>query len=82
MQTADEVATLAIKGIRAGNFNVCVNSHGLLLALATAGFSPQRSVLMAFIEVVGGGLMRFAGLCYLSSWYKSIAEYKAKTKKA
>ncbi|CAA6674086.1 unnamed protein product [Spirodela intermedia] len=82
MQTAEEVATLAIKGIRAADFNVCVNSQGLMLALATAGFSPQRSFLMAFLEVFGGGLMRFAGLCYLSSWYKTIEEYKGKTRKA
>ncbi|CAA6665172.1 unnamed protein product [Spirodela intermedia] len=54
MQTAEEVATLAIKGIRAADFNVCVNSQGLMLALATAGFSPQRSFLMAFLEVFGG----------------------------
>lgn len=82
MQTAEEVATLAIKGIRSGDFNVCVNSQGLILAMATAGFSPQRSFLMAFLEVAGGGLMRLAGLFYLSSWYKTIEEYKRKSKKA
>ncbi|MQL78973.1 hypothetical protein Taro_011387 [Colocasia esculenta] len=80
MLKAEEVAKKALKGIKAGQFTINVTLHGIILSLATAGFSPQSSPLKAFFEVVFAGLMRFVSLCYLASWYKIIANYHAKVK--
>lgn len=40
---ADEVAKKAWSGIKAGRFIVPCNFEGSLLAIATAGLSPQTS---------------------------------------
>ncbi|CAH1425858.1 unnamed protein product [Lactuca virosa] len=66
---ADEVAQKAWSGIKSGSFFVPCNLEGFMLSVATAGLSPQRSYLMAFVEVISAGLMRVAGLCFQWSWY-------------
>jgi 3-dehydrosphinganine reductase len=45
------------------------------LAIATAGLSPQRSYLMAFVEVVAAGIVRIAALCFQWNWYGSIEKW-------
>ncbi|XP_059449229.1 3-dehydrosphinganine reductase TSC10A-like [Corylus avellana] len=75
---ADEVAKRALDGIKSGSFIIPCNFEGLLLSIATAGFSPQRSVLMAFVEIVAAGITRFAALCFLWNWYGSIEKWHAK----
>ncbi|KAF8401656.1 hypothetical protein HHK36_012602 [Tetracentron sinense] len=74
---ADEVAKKAISGIKSGTFIVPCNFEGLLLSIATAGLSPQRSSMMAFIEVVAAGIMRIAALFFQWNWYTSIAKWHA-----
>jgi hypothetical protein len=36
---------------------------------------------MAFLEVIGAGLMRFAALCFQWNWFSTIESYYAKNKK-
>ncbi|XP_031276593.1 3-dehydrosphinganine reductase TSC10A-like isoform X1 [Pistacia vera] len=74
---ADEVAKKALHGIQSGSFIVPCNFEGLLLSIATAGLSPQRSFLMAFVEVFAAGIIRFAGLCFQWNWYGSIEKWHA-----
>ncbi|XP_015888019.3 3-dehydrosphinganine reductase TSC10A [Ziziphus jujuba] len=76
----DEVAKKAFNGIRSGSFIVPCNSEGHLLAIVTAGFSPQRSFLMAFVEVVAAGLLRVAALCFQWNWYGSIEKWHSQNK--
>lgn len=73
--TADEVAKSALDGIKSGSFIVPCNFEGFLLSIATAGLSPQRSTLMAFVEVIAIGVMRIAGLCYQRVWYGIIDKW-------
>ncbi|XP_071693432.1 3-dehydrosphinganine reductase TSC10B-like [Rutidosis leptorrhynchoides] len=68
----DEVAKIALNGIKSGSFFVPCNFEGYLLSIATAGLSPQRSYIMAFVEVIFAGLLRIAGLCFQWTWYGSI----------
>lgn len=75
---ADEVAKKALNGIKSGSFIIPCNFEGLLLSIATAGLSPQRSFLMAFVEIVAAGITRFAGLCFQWNWYGSIEKWYAK----
>ncbi|CAH1442093.1 unnamed protein product [Lactuca virosa] len=77
---ADEVAKKAWSGIKSGSFFVPCNLEGFMLSVATAGLSPQRSYLMAFVEVISAGLMRVAGLCFQWSWYGSIENFHAQHK--
>ncbi|XP_041001028.1 3-dehydrosphinganine reductase TSC10A-like isoform X2 [Juglans microcarpa x Juglans regia] len=77
---ADEVAMKALSGIKSGSFIVPCNFDGLLLSIATAGLSPQRSFLMAFVEVVATGIIRFVALCYQWSWYRSIEKWTRKNR--
>lgn len=77
---ADEVAKRALNGIKSGSFLVPCNFEGLLLSIASAGLSPQRSSLMAFVEVVTAGIMRFAGLYFQWNWYGSIEKWHAEKK--
>ncbi|CAM8988354.1 unnamed protein product [Rhodiola kirilowii] len=77
---ADEVAKIALSGIQAGNFIVPCNFEGRLLAVATAGLSPQPSFLMAFVEVVGASLLRVAGLCFQWNWFGCIEKFHAQKK--
>nr|XP_043609179.1 3-dehydrosphinganine reductase TSC10B-like [Erigeron canadensis] len=79
MQT-DEVAKIALNGIKAGRFFVTCNAVGMLLSIATSGCSPQKSVLMAFIEIIFIGVARIAALCFQWTWYKSIEKYHAQQK--
>ncbi|GAA0162275.1 reductase [Lithospermum erythrorhizon] len=77
---ANDVAKLSLAGIKSGRFFVPCNLEGFALCLATAGMSPQRSVLMALIEVTAAGIMRFVALCYLWVWYSSIEKWHARKK--
>ncbi|GMY27503.1 3-dehydrosphinganine reductase TSC10A-like isoform X2 [Fagus crenata] len=65
---ADEVAKKALSGIKSGSFIIPCNFEGLLLSIATAGFAPQRSFVMAFVEIVAAGIIRFATLCFQWNW--------------
>ncbi|TVU28145.1 hypothetical protein EJB05_19654 [Eragrostis curvula] len=78
---ADDVAKKALAGIKSGRFIVPCNFEGAMLAVATAGLSPQSSPLMAFAEVIGAGIMRFAALCFQWNWFSTIENYYAKNKK-
>ncbi|XVF13938.1 hypothetical protein REPUB_Repub09cG0013000 [Reevesia pubescens] len=75
---ADEVAKKALDGIKSGTFIVPCNFEGRMLAIATAGLSPQRSFLMAFIEVVFAGILRLAALFFQWNWYRSIEMWHAR----
>ncbi|KAF8394433.1 hypothetical protein HHK36_020641 [Tetracentron sinense] len=75
---ANEVAKKTLNGIKSGTFIVPCNFVGLLLSIATAGLSSQRSSLMAFVEVAAAGLLRIFALGNQSKWYKSIAKWHAK----
>jgi len=79
---ADDVANKALDGIKSAKFIVPCNFEGAMLAVATAGLSPQSSPLLAFIEVIGAGLMRFAALCFQWNWFSTIESYYAKNKKS
>lgn len=77
---ADEVAKKALNGIKSGSFIVPCNFEGQLLSIATAGLSPQRSSLMAFVEVFTAGILRIAALCFQWNWYGSIANWHTQKK--
>lgn len=77
---ADEVAQKALDGIKCGNFIVSCNFEGIALSLATAGLSPQRSFLMAFLEVVAAGILRIVALGMQWTWYRSIEKYHSQRK--
>ncbi|XP_056175287.1 3-dehydrosphinganine reductase TSC10A-like isoform X2 [Syzygium oleosum] len=77
---ADQVAEKTLNGIKSGSFIVPCNFVGYLLAIATAGLSPQRSYTMAFVEVVGAGICRLAGLFFQWNWYGSIEKWHAQSK--
>lgn len=74
---ANEVAKKALDGIKSGSFFVPCNAEGVLLSIATAGLSPQRSYMMAFVEVIAAGIVRIAALCFQWSWYGSIEKWHA-----
>ncbi|KAF8038103.1 hypothetical protein BT93_B0839 [Corymbia citriodora subsp. variegata] len=78
---ADQVAEKTLNGIKSGSFIVPCNSVGYLIAFVTAGLSPQRSYIMASVEVVCAGISRLAGLFILWSWYSSIEKWYAQRKK-
>ncbi|KAL1806560.1 hypothetical protein DCAR_0832375 [Daucus carota subsp. sativus] len=75
---AEEVARKALNGIKSGKFIVPCNFEGVMLSIATAGLSPQPSFLMAFVEVVAAGILRFAALCFQWNWYSSIEGWHKK----
>ncbi|CAI0559822.1 unnamed protein product [Linum tenue] len=77
---ADEVARKCFDGIKLGSFFVPCNFEGAMLAIATAGLAPQRSPLMAFVEVVAIGLMRVVALFFQWNWYGSITKFASKNK--
>lgn len=77
---ADVVAKKSIDGIKSGTFIVPCNFEGFLLSVATAGLCPQRSFLMAFMEVVTSPILRIAGLCFQWNWYGSIEKWYAQKK--
>ncbi|XP_038708308.1 3-dehydrosphinganine reductase TSC10A-like isoform X2 [Tripterygium wilfordii] len=76
---ADDVAKKTLNGIKSASFIVPCNFEGLLLSIATAGLSPQRSFLMAYIEVVAAGILRIAALCFQWNWYGSIEKWHAQS---
>ncbi|KAL4279586.1 hypothetical protein GQ457_03G034020 [Hibiscus cannabinus] len=78
--TAEEVAKVTIKGIKSGSFSIPCRLDGRALAMATAGLSPQRSFLMASIEVVFAGLFRFVGLLFQWNWYRIIEKNNSSRK--
>ena len=78
---ADDVAKKALNGIKSGRFIVPCNFEGAMLAIATSGLTPQSSPLIAFVEVIGAGLMRFVGLCFQWNWFSTIENWHAKNKK-
>ncbi|KAE9591442.1 putative 3-dehydrosphinganine reductase [Lupinus albus] len=51
------------------------NLVGLVLTLITAGLSPQRSFLMAFVEVVASGILRIVALCFHWICYDRIEKW-------
>ncbi|XP_072975252.1 3-dehydrosphinganine reductase TSC10B-like isoform X2 [Typha angustifolia] len=75
---ADDVAKIALNGIKHGAFFIPCNFEGTMLSIATCGLSPQRSYLMAFVEVFGAGLMRFVALCFQWNWFNTIEKWHAK----
>ncbi|KAK8593082.1 hypothetical protein V6N13_043303 [Hibiscus sabdariffa] len=77
---ADEVAKKALDGIQSGSFIVACNTVGHMLAVATAGFSPQRSFWMAFVEVILAGVSRLVALFFQWNWYGCIERCHAKKK--
>ncbi|XP_024194886.1 3-dehydrosphinganine reductase TSC10A isoform X2 [Rosa chinensis] len=77
---AEEVAKKALDGIKSASFIVPCNFEGLLLSIATAGLSPQRSFIMAFVEVVAAGIIRIAALGFQWNWYTSIHKWHGQNK--
>lgn len=77
---AELVAKKALNGIKSGTFIIPCNFEGALLSIATAGLSPQRSFLMAFVEVVSAGIIRIVALCFQWVWYGSIENWHAQRK--
>lgn len=71
----EEVAQKTFDGIKSGSFIIPCNLEGIALSLATAGLSPQRSFLMATVEVLAAGILRIAGLCFQWTWYTSIEKW-------
>nr|GMD75679.1 3-dehydrosphinganine reductase TSC10A-like [Ipomoea batatas] len=77
LMKAEEVAKKTLSGIKCGSFSVACNLEGFFLSIATAGFSPQTSFLMAFVEAFMAGIMRIAALCYQWNWYGIIQKWHA-----
>lgn len=75
---ADDVAEKALKGIKSGTFIIPCNFEGIMLSIATAGLSPQRSYLIAFVEVLGAGFMRLLGISFQWNWFNTIENWHAK----
>ncbi|KAK8498863.1 hypothetical protein V6N12_000266 [Hibiscus sabdariffa] len=74
---AEEVAKKTLDGIKSGSFSISFRMEGKMLAIATAGASPQRSFLIAFFEVVLAGISRIVTLLFLSNVYRSIRKSHA-----
>jgi 3-dehydrosphinganine reductase len=79
---ADDVAKKALDGIKSAKFIVPCNFEGEMLAAGTAGLSPQSSPLMASVEAIGAGVLRFVALCFQWNWFSTIKKYYAKNKKS
>lgn len=77
---ADEVAEKTLNGIKYGRFIIPCNFLGYVAAIATAGLSPQRSYIMAFMEVGGAGIARLVGLFFQWYWHGSIEKWHAQNK--
>ncbi|GMI90927.1 TSC10A [Hibiscus trionum] len=78
---AEEVAKATIQGIKSGCFSIPFGVVGRAATVATAGLSPQRSFIMASIEVVFAGLFRFVGLLFQWNCYRIIEKNKNSHKK-
>ncbi|XP_050373974.1 3-dehydrosphinganine reductase TSC10A-like [Argentina anserina] len=77
---AEDVAKKALDGIKSASFIVPCNFEGFMLSIATAGLSPQRSYVMAFVEVVSAGVLRIAALGFQWNWYTSIHKWHRQNK--
>ncbi|KAJ4773888.1 NAD(P)-binding Rossmann-fold superfamily protein [Rhynchospora pubera] len=75
---AEDVAKKALDGLKEGQFIIPCNFDGTMLAIATAGLSPQRSAVTALFEVLGAGFMRFVGIGFQWNWYSTIQNWHAK----
>ncbi|CAH9146246.1 unnamed protein product [Cuscuta epithymum] len=78
---AEEVAKKTLDGIKCGRFSVPCDIDGLAITIATAGMSPQRSFLMALVEVFAAGILRIVALCFQFNWYRTIEKYYLPMKK-
>ncbi|KAK9050631.1 hypothetical protein SSX86_012540 [Deinandra increscens subsp. villosa] len=76
----NEVVKKALNGIKSGSFLVSCNFKGFLALIGTAGTSPQRSYVMAFVEVISAGVVRIVAFCYLWSFYRSIEKWHTQKK--
>ncbi|GLT81453.1 hypothetical protein SLA2020_528380 [Shorea laevis] len=79
LMKADQVAKKTLDGIKSGSFSIPFDFIGHLISIGTAGLSPQRSFLMAFVEVAFASMARLAALCFQWRWYRSI-EKMSRTK--
>ncbi|XP_021291589.1 3-dehydrosphinganine reductase TSC10B-like [Herrania umbratica] len=79
---AEEIGKITVNGIKSGSFGIPCNFLGQTFAIATAGVSPQRSFLMASLEVVFAGLSRFGGLLFQWNLYGTIEQWHAQKKQA
>ncbi|KAK6255011.1 Short-chain dehydrogenase/reductase SDR - like 10 [Theobroma cacao] len=77
---AEEIGKITVDGIKCGSFSIPCNFLGQTFAIATAGVSPQRSFLMASLEVVFAGLFRFGGLLFQWNLYGIIEKWHAQKK--
>ncbi|KAL8486339.1 hypothetical protein ACS0TY_023147 [Phlomoides rotata] len=74
---ADEVAKKCLEGIQKGSFVISCNFMGFLLSIANAGLSPQRSYLIAFVEVMTASIVRLIALFFQWNWYGIIEKWHA-----
>ncbi|XP_047333378.1 3-dehydrosphinganine reductase TSC10A-like [Impatiens glandulifera] len=74
---AGEVAKISLEGIKSAKFSVICSFEGWLLGVGSAGFSPQRSYIMAFVEVAFASILRLVGLCFQWKWYQTILKWHA-----
>ncbi|KAL6193932.1 hypothetical protein ACLB2K_035016 [Fragaria x ananassa] len=72
---AEDVAKKALDGIKSASFIVPCNFEGRMLSIATAGLSPQRSFIMAFVEVLAASVIRIVALGFQWNWYTSILKW-------
>ncbi|OMP14251.1 hypothetical protein COLO4_00130 [Corchorus olitorius] len=75
MMKAEEIGKITINGIKSGKFSIPCNLIGQMVAIATAGLSPQRSFLVASIEVVFSGFFRFLALLSQFKMYGIIEKW-------
>ncbi|KAK8585820.1 hypothetical protein V6N13_050790 [Hibiscus sabdariffa] len=75
--SAEEVAKKSLDGIKSGSFSIWFNLEGYMLGFSGAGFSPQTSFPVAFLEIAFAGLSRLAALFFVWSWYRIIQKKHA-----
>ncbi|KAG0474973.1 hypothetical protein HPP92_014659 [Vanilla planifolia] len=75
---ADDVAKISLNGIKSGRFMIPCNLEGAMVAVATAGLSPQSSCVTAFVEVTCAGFIRLAALFFQWNWFNIIEKWHAK----
>ncbi|GMI64530.1 TSC10A [Hibiscus trionum] len=74
---AEDVAKKTLDGIKSASFSISFKMEGQMLAIATAGASPQRSFFTAFLELLFSPLSRLITLLFLSNIYRSISKSHA-----
>ncbi|OMO61249.1 Short-chain dehydrogenase/reductase SDR [Corchorus capsularis] len=80
MMKAEEIGRITINGIKSGSFSIPCSFAGQMVAIATAGLSPQRSFFMASIEVVFAGFCRFLALLAQFNMYGIIEKWHPQKK--